>query len=322
MVPNSWSRRDLFKAASVGVVLAAFSINRARNAAAQQVKWSSGTQPPKLRAPANACDCHHHIYGSQYKVDPRSTLRPGDATVEDYRQFQKRIGTSRNVVVQPSTYGTENAPTLDAVAAFGPTARAVVVVDTSVSDADLKRMHEQGARGIRFNLAQAGATTPEMIEPLSKRINDLGWHIQINAPAKTIQEIMPILEDVPTPIVFDHLAHIPQPDGVKHPLFGQVLALIDKGKTWVKLSGAYADTKVGPPSYADATTVAQTYAKRAPERCVWGSDWPHPGVRDPEPKPDDAVLFDLLLAWAPDENVRHRILVENPAVLYDFPKIA
>ena len=322
MVPNSWSRRDLFKAASVGVVLAAFSIHRARNAAAQQVKWSSGTEPPKLRAPANACDCHHHIYGSQYKVDPRSTLRPGDATVEDYRQFQKRIGTSRNVVVQPSTYGTENAPTLDAVAAFGPTARAVVVVDTSVSDADLKRMHEQGARGIRFNLAQAGATTPEMIEPLSKRINDLGWHIQINAPAKTIQEIMPILENVPTPIVFDHLAHIPQPDGVKHPLFGQVLALIDKGKTWVKLSGAYADTKVGPPTYADATTVAQTYAKRAPERCVWGSDWPHPGVRDPEPKPDDAVLFDLLLAWAPDENVRHRILVENPAVLYDFPKNA
>ena len=113
-----------------------------------------------------------------------------------------------------------------------------------------------------------------------------------------------------------------QPDGVKHPLFSQVLALIDKGKTWVKLSGAYADTKVGPPTYADATTVAQAYAKRAPERCVWGSDWPHPGVRDPEPKPDDTVLFDLLLAWAPDENVRHRIVVENPAVLYDFPKNA
>src|SRR5690349_2701223 len=115
-----------FEAASVGVVLVAFSIHEARDAAAQQAKWSSGTEPPKLKAPANACDCHHHIYGSQYMVDPRSTLRPGDATVEDYRQFQKRIGTSRNVVVQPSTYGTENAPTLDAVAAFGPTARAVV----------------------------------------------------------------------------------------------------------------------------------------------------------------------------------------------------
>jgi len=106
-------------------------------------------------------------------------------------------------------------------------------------------MHEQGARGIRFNLAQAGATTPEMIEPLSKRVNALGWHIQINAPAAKIIEIMPILEKVSTPIVFDHLAHIPEPDGVNHPLFGQVRALIDKGKTWVKLSGAYADTRLG-----------------------------------------------------------------------------
>src|SRR3954463_7259439 len=128
--------------------------------AAAPVKWSSGTELPKLKAPANACDCHHHIYGSQYKVDPRSTLRAGDPTVENYRQSQKRIGTSRNVAVQPSTYGTENAPTLDTVAAFGPTARAVVIVDTSVSDADLKGMHKQGARGIRFNLAQADATTP------------------------------------------------------------------------------------------------------------------------------------------------------------------
>jgi len=107
---------------------------------------------------------------------------------------------------------------------------------------------------------------------------------------------------------------------VSDPLFGKVRALIDKGKTWVKLSGAYQDTKVGPPTYADSTAVAQAYATAAPERCVWGSDWPHPGER--EKKPDDAVLFDLLLVWAPDEKVRHRILVDNPAVLYDYPKSA
>jgi len=315
MAGSRWDRRKVL-ALSAG---AAVGLSAWPGAGlAQQVKWSEGTEPPKLKAPPNSCDCHHHIYGSQYKVDPRSTLRPGDASVEDYRGFQKKIGTTRNVVVQPSTYGTENAPTLDAVAAFGPTARAVVVVDTSITDAELKRMHEQGARGIRFNLAQAGATTPEMIEPLAKRINALGWHIQINAPAAKIMEVMPILETVPTPIVFDHLAHIPQPEGVNHPLFAQVRKLIDKGKTWVKLSGAYADTKIGPPSYADSSAVAQAYAKAAPERCVWGSDWPHPSER--EKKPDDALLFDLLLAWAPDEKVRHRILVENPAVLYDFPK--
>src|SRR6516165_7296930 len=255
-----WGRRELVKVMSAGAA-AGFVVAETRDAAAQPVKWSTGTEPPKLKAPANSCDCHHHIYDAKYPVDPKSTLRPGDAFVEDYRAFQKRIGTTRNVVVTPSTYGTDNRVTLDAVAAFGPTARAVVVVDDTVTDAELKRMHGQGARGIRFNLAQAGATTPEMIEPLSKRVTELGWHIQINAPAAKIIEIMPILGRVPSPIVFDHLAHIPEPEGIKHPLFGQIRALIDKGRTWVKLSGAYADTKIGPPTYADSTAVAQAYVK-------------------------------------------------------------
>jgi predicted TIM-barrel fold metal-dependent hydrolase len=319
MPGTPWGRRELLKVMSAGAA-AGLLAGGTRNAVAQQVKWSSGTEAPKLKAPANSCDCHHHIYDAKYPVDPRSTLRPGDASVDDYRAFQKRIGTSRNVVVQPSTYGTDNRVTLDAVTAFGPTARAVVVVDDTVPDAELKRMHSLGARGIRFNLAQAGATTPEMIEPLSKRVNELGWHIQINATAAKIMEIMPILDRVPSPIVFDHLAHIPEPEGVNHPLFAQVRALLDKGRTWVKLSGAYADTKIGAPTYADSTAVAQAYVKAAPERLVWGSDWPHPGER--ENKPDDAVLFDLLLEWAPDEVVRHRILVENPAILYDYPKSA
>ena len=319
MPGTPWNRRELLKVMSAAGAVG-FLAQSMRDAMAQEVKWSSGTEAPKLKAPANSCDCHHHIYDAKYPVDPRSTLRPGDASVEDYRGFQKRIGTSRNVVVTPSTYGTENQVSLDAIAAFGPTARAVVVVDDTITDAELKRMHGLGARGIRFNLAQAGATTPEMVEPLSKRVNELGWHIQINATAPKIMEIMPILERVPSPIIFDHLAHIPEPDGINHPLFGQIRALIDKGRTWVKLSGAYADTKIGPPTYAESTAVAQAYVKAAPERLVWGSDWPHPGERDK--KPDDAILFDLLLEWAPDAAVRHRILVENPAVLYDFPRSA
>src|ERR1700751_83055 len=319
MPETPWDRRELLKAISAGAATG-FLAGAARDAAAQQVKWSEGTEPPKLKAPPNACDCHHHIYDARDPVDPKAVLRPGDALVEDYRAFQKRIGTSRNVVVKPSTYGIDNRVTLDAVAAFGPTARAVVVVDDTVTDAELKHMHGLGARGIRFNLAQAGATTPEMIEPLAKRVNELGWHIQINASTATIVEIMPILQRVPSPIVFDHLAHIPEPDGISHPLFAQVRALIDKGKTWVKLSGAYADTKVGPPTYSDSSAVARAYVKAAPERLVWGSDWPHPGVRDPEPKPDDAILIDLMLDWAPDEAVRNRVFVDNAAKLYDFPK--
>jgi predicted TIM-barrel fold metal-dependent hydrolase len=244
-------------------------------------------------------------------------LRPEDATVEEYRGLQRRLGMTRHVIVQPSTYGTDNRCTLDALAAFGPQARAVAVVDTTVSDDELQRMDELGVRGIRFNLAQAGATTPEMIEPLSQRIAGLGWHIQINAPAAKIMEIKDVFDRVPSPIVFDHLGHIPQPAGTADPLFALIIALIGKGKTWVKLSGAYADTKIGPPTYADASAVARAYVKAAPERMVWGSDWPHPSEKV---KPDDALLLDLLLDWAPDERVRTRILTQNPEELYAFPK--
>jgi D-galactarolactone isomerase len=195
----------------------------------------------------------------------------------------------------------------------------VAVVDDKVSAEELKRMHGLGVRGIRFNLATGGATTQDMIEPLARRVNDLGWHIQVNANPDKIMEVMPILERVPSLIVFDHLAHIPQPDGVKHPLFAKVTTLMDKGRTWMKLSGAYADTKVGPPSYADSSAVARAYAKAFPERCVWGSDWPHPTEQQKQ-LPDDALLFDLLADWVPDEKTRNRILVDNPTTLYDFPK--
>src|SRR6267142_2196897 len=172
MSTRFWNRREVLKLASAALVA-----THARSAHAQQVKWSMGSEASKLKAPANATDCHHHVYNAKYPVDPRATLRPGDALVADYRALQKRIGTTRNVLVQPSTYGTDNRCHLEALAMFGPTARMVAVVDDTVSIEELKRMHGLGVRGIRFNLAQAGATTPEMIEPLSKRINDLGWHM-------------------------------------------------------------------------------------------------------------------------------------------------
>lgn len=283
------------------------------------MKWSAGTEAPNLKAPPDATDCHHHIYDARYPVDPTSTLRPGDAFVDDYRARQKRLGTSRSVIVQPSTYGTDNRCLVDALAAFGATARGVAVVRDTVADAELKRLDGLGVRGLRFNLAQAGATTPEMIEPLATRIEPLGWHIQINAPAARILALLPILARVPVPVVFDHLAHIPEPDGVTHPLFAAMRARLDAGRTWIRLSGAYGDSWTGPPSDADASAVARAYVTAAPERLVWGSDWPHPTEQS---KPDDAGLFDLLTNWAPHAAVRHRILVENPAALYRFPASA
>jgi predicted TIM-barrel fold metal-dependent hydrolase len=314
-------RRNLLKTLSLATAgaFAGWEAFASTSTQAERVKFSAGTATPRLKAPANATDCHHHIYNSRFPVDPAAALRPPDALVEDYRALQRRIGTTRNVIVQPSTYGVDNRAQLEALAAFGRNARMVAVVNAGVSTDELERMDAGGVRGIRFNFAQAGATTAEMIEPLAKRVNDLGWHIQINASSAGIMEIMPILETrVVSPIVFDHLAHIPQPEGVNHPLFAKIRGLMDKGRTWIKLSGAYADTKVGPPTYADASAVARAYAHAYPERCVWGSDWPHP-TEQQKGVPDDALLFDLLADWVPDEKVRHRVLVENPAALYDFP---
>lgn len=309
-------RRRLMKTAGAMALAAAAGAVRSEQAFAQQVPWSSGTESPKLKAPANACDCHMHIYDAKYPTDPKATLKPADALVADYKLLQKRIGTSRNVVVTPSTYGTDNRVTLDAIAQIGPTARGVAVVDATVTDAELKRLNGLGIRGIRFNLVQAGATTAEMIEPLSRRVNDLGWHIQIHMKGEQIAGIEDLLLRVPSPIVFDHLGRLAQPNALDNPGFKTISKLIEKGRTWVKLSGAYQDTKVGPPTYSDTVAVARAYIKAAPERMVWASDWPHPTEKD---KPDDAVLFDLLTEWAPEEAMRTRILVQNPATLYGFP---
>ena len=271
MQPLSHSRRELLKAAgALAVVTTGIGIG-VRRADAQRVPYSTGTELPKLKAPANACDCHMHIYDAKYPIAPTATLKPSDAVVAEYKLLQRRIGTTRNVVVTPSTYGTDNRITLDAIAQIGPTARGVAVVDTSIADAELKRMNDLGIRGIRFNLVQAGATTVDMIEPLSKRVNDLGWHLQIAMKGDQIAAIEDLLLRVPSPIVFDHLGLLAQPNALDNPGFKTISKLIDKGKTWVKLSGAYLDSKVGPPSYSDMVPVARAYIKAAPERMVWGA---------------------------------------------------
>jgi predicted TIM-barrel fold metal-dependent hydrolase len=285
--------------------------------AAQSVPWSSGIAAASTKAPPNATDCHHHIYSSRFQVDPNSVLRPADASIEDYKLLQKRVGTSRNVIVQPSTYGIYNGGLVETLQGFGPSARGVAVVNTMVSDDELKKLHAAGVRGIRFNiLTPGGATSIDMAAPLSKRIASMGWHIQVHASANLIADQKDLWNSLPCDVVFDHLGHL-QALGTGHPAFGVMTELLQKGKGWVKLSGAYMDTKVGAPTYADSTIVAQAFVKAAPERLVWGSDWPHPTEKN-DYKPDDAILFDLLAIWAPDETIRNRILVDNAAKLYQF----
>ena len=312
-------RRTFLQGAAALTAASAASFDEA---SAQQVPNSAGTQRPKLAAPVNAADCHMHIYDAA-RFPP---TRPGarmqrNASVAEYRLLQQRNGTSRVVIVTPAVYETDNRVTLDAVAQLGASARGVAVVHPSVTDAELKVLASGGIRGIRFTQFDpaTATTTIDMIEPLSRRVADLGWHVQIHMRGDQIVAAQDLWQRLPSAMVFDHIGRLPQPAGTDYPAFGVIRRLIDKGRTWVKVSGAYLDTKVGPPTYADVTKVAQAFVKAAPGRMVWGSDWPHPTEKD---KPDDAVLFDLLADWAPDEATRHRILVTNPEALYGFAKSA
>ena len=321
------ARRTFIKAASMAAFAATTSGVSMREGYAQQaqeVPNSSGTAPPKLKAPANACDCHHHIYDpARFAMVPTpGRPAPSNGSMQEFRLLQKRIGTTRHVVVQPRNYGIENEVTIDALKQAGGNARGVAVVRPTITDAELKRFDAAGVRGIRFSIGdpKSRVVQPDMIEPLAKRIAPLGWHIQFNMEADQVVELADILRRLPTQLVFDHLGNPTLPAGIEHPSHAIIRDLLDKGRAWVKLSGAYSNTKIGPPDYPDATKIAQAFVKAAPERLVWGSDWPHP--TETVTKPDDAVLFDLMTVLAPDEKIRNRILVNNPETLYGFPKTA
>ncbi len=241
------------------------------------------------------------------------------ASVAEYRLLQKRLGTSRTVVVQPAAYGTDNAVTLDAIAELGiERARGIAVVHPSVTDTELLAMKKGGICGLRFTLhdSRTAITSADMIEPLAVRVSRIGWHIQLHLLAEQIVEMEALVTRLPGTIVFDHMARIPQPEGIHHRAFSIVRRMLDNGRTWVKLSGAYLNTRTGRPRYDDVKPLARALIEHAPERCVWGSDWPHP--TEPHVKPDDAVLFDLLHEWAPGEALWQRILVDNADTLYGF----
>jgi len=315
MARRAFLRRTGF--AALGAGLAGRRDARAQGA----VPNSEGTESPNLKAPANACDCHMHIYDpARFRMVPSQRVPPADAAVPQYRLLQRRIGTSRVVVVTPRNYATENDVTVDAIRQLGANARGVAVLHPRVTNVELKRLHEAGVRGIRFSLNDPATAivSIDMVEPLSKRVADLGWHVQFNMEGQQVVEWADLLRRLPSPMVFDHMGHPPLPAGIGHPSHGVIRDLIDRGRTWVKLSGAYSNTRVGPP-YPDATQIAQAFVTAAPERMVWGSDWPHP-TEPLDRKPNDAVLFDLLSEWAPNETTRHRILVENPEALYGFTK--
>ncbi|HUD34005.1 MAG TPA: amidohydrolase family protein, partial [Variovorax sp.] len=242
------------------------------------VPHSAGSAAPVTVLPGDACDAHIHIYDRRFAGigDPVRAL--AQATAADYRLLQARLGTSRTVVVTPTVYGTDNAVTLDAITQLGPErTRGVAVLHPDVDDATLRTLDAGGVRGIRFTLFDpaTAVTRIDMIEPLARRVAPLGWHVQLHMRGDQIAGHAAMIERLPCPIVFDHMARLPHPDGPAHPAFGVVGRLLDAGRAWVKLSGAYLDA--APAGEADSrAAVVSALLRRAPERLVWGSDWPHP----------------------------------------------
>jgi D-galactarolactone isomerase len=268
--------------------------------------------------PDGACDSHHHIYDPRFAFNPKAVLKPPYATVKDYRALQKKLGTSRNVMVQPSTYGTDNTCLMDVLAQLGENARAVCVVNSTVTDAELKKLHTAGTRGVRVQFGLGNPVGADEVMPLARRIAPLGWHIQCNMPPEQLVQMESVLLGLPVPVIIDHLGRAVDTKG---PQYVTVRKLLDSGHGWVKVSGAYLYGGGTPPGYAGASAAAMGYIKAAPERCVWGSDWPHPDatkVLNPVAMPDDVTLLNLMAHWAPDAKLRHRILVENPERFYGF----
>jgi D-galactarolactone isomerase len=271
---------------------------------------------PKLKAPRGTCDAHMHIYDRRYPTASTAKFVPPDAPLSAYRKMCARLGVARTVVVQPSTYGKDNRCTLDTVAAIGPTARCIVVVDESATDAELERLTKLGARGIRFFMLPGAPLPWDILETMSSRVASFGWHVQLQLDGRDLPQHEAVLKRLTSTLVVDHVGKFLEPVPLDHPGFRVLQGLVDGGRTWVKLSAPYEVSRTGPPHYDDVGKLAKTLARSAPERMLWATNWPHPtpGVS----VPDDAWMLDMLLDWLPDEGARTKVLVDNPAQLYGF----
>jgi len=275
---------------------------------------NTATNRPRQRAPLGSCDSHFHIFGP-YDRFPLSATRPytpPPALIPHYRDMAATLGLTRHVVVQASVYGTDNAVTMDAVAQLGRDhARAILVVDDAASPAELRRLAAGGAVGVRFNAVSGNGAPLEQLESLARRVADLGWHIQLYMKGDVLMQLAPRLAQLPVPLVLDHMAGVKAADGPEGAEMTAALRLLESGRVHVKLCGYRAS--VAP--YQDLAPIARRFVAAAPERCIWGTDWPHTQFATAAEMVDDGLLLDALFDWVPDPT---RILVENPAALYGF----
>ncbi len=277
------------------------------------------TKTPAYRAPAQACDAHCHIFGpgDKYPYAPDRSYTPPDAPLERFVELQKTLGLERAVLVNASCHGTDNTVILDAIAQSGGRYRGVANVDGSITDAELERLDQGGVRGIRFNFVAHLGGTPDLDEfdTLVKRIVPLGWHVVLHFDAKDLLKFEGMLRKLPVPFIIDHMGRVPTKDGLEQKPFQILLDTARMENCWVKICGAERISSAGPP-FHDAVPFAQALLEVAPERTLWGTDWPHPNIK--KHMPNDGDLVDLIPLMMPDPALQQKVLVDNPHKLYGF----
>jgi D-galactarolactone isomerase len=265
--------------------------------------------------PAGACDCHMHVYARGYPLRPGWTAAVPDAPLAAYRRVQRALGLARTIVVQANAYGFDNTCVENALHELGASARGVATVRPDVADAELARLHAAGFRGARGHLLPGAQLTWRDVATIAARIAPLGWHVQLQFDGRELPERLALIASLPTDVVLDHNGKFLEPVAASHPSFAALMRLLERGRTWVKLSAPYETSRAGPPRYDDVSALATALARTHPERCLWGTNWPHPGTAAP---PSESALLALFGEWAPDAATRARILVDNPARLYEF----
>jgi predicted TIM-barrel fold metal-dependent hydrolase len=279
---------------------------------------------PQFPPPPDACDTHAHVFGpaSQFPYADDRSYTPPDAPLAKYLGMLDTVGFTRGVLVQGSAHGRDNAAMLDALAREPGRLRGVAVADAAVAPAELRRWHDIGVRGLRFNhffrggaLHYRGGVPLDTAKVLALVMAELGWHLQLWIDVKDLPETIPTLREIGLPVVVDHMGRTDARAGINTPGFQSLLRLVGEGGCWVKVSGAHRLSQQAP-HYEEARPFHEALVRANPERLLWGSDWPHPRIEGE--MPDAGKLFDLFHAWTPDRAKRQRILVTNPALLYGF----
>ena len=276
---------------------------------------------PQPAPPTNTCDGQFHVFGpvEKYPIRPGAVYCTPEATIEAALQMHKTLGIKRGVIVQSSAYGTDFRVLYDALAVAGREYQACVVIDDSVSDKELQKLHDAGVRGARFNFWKVLnlVPSPDSFRRSIARIEALGWYAKLHMPVDDLIEMQELFQPLKLNIVLDHFGRPEFDRGVNHPSIAFIDGLLRKGNWWMMLSNGDRWSAQGKP-YDDAVDFARHFIGVAQDRMIWGSDWPHPLIPDTEPVKDDGALMELMYRYAPSEDITRKILVDNPARLFGF----